>query len=138
MESMREVVIPDFYGLGRHIYKENLGFRPEMKEEARTPIPREIFRAMVEECRYHLGFYDPVTDQFYGVRTEDWPIPIVVMERNRDASPYIGYQCEGDPDACGGEVLMTFERVEDIWDNTVIDGVPLEEMIARSYITSFT
>ncbi len=138
MESMREVVIPDFYGLGEHVYKDELGFRPEMKEEARTPIPREIFRKAIEGWGYHLGFYDPVTDQFYGIRTEDRPVPVMIMDRDREASPYIGYQCEGDPDRCEGEVLMTFERVEDIWDNTVIDGVSLEEMIARSFITSFT
>lgn len=35
-----------------------------------------------------------------------------------------------------GQVIATFEKEEDIWDNLRIEGKSLEEIIPRSFITA--
>lgn len=137
MDNKREIALKDFYGHGRHVYKDELGFRDEMKEEARTLVAREVFRVLIEDVGYHLAFYDPVTDTFYGIQTETFPIKVKILPRDRTLSPYIGYQCNCDPDD-DGQVIASFDDVHQIWDNLQIDNTPFEDVIRRSFITSLT
>ena len=44
----RNIAIQDYYGPGEHIYEDELGFTPEMKEDARSWVAREVFRYEVE------------------------------------------------------------------------------------------
>lgn len=135
MYRKRHVALPDFYGYGEHIYADELGFRKEMKEEARTYVNREVFRYHVERVGLNLAFYDPVTDNFYGIHTETWPINVKILPRNRKESPYIGWQCESDTHD-DGIIISSFEDVRDIWDNLRIKGDCLETVLLRSYITA--
>lgn len=129
------IALKDFYGPGEHIFEEDLGFRQEMKEEAKSLVAREIFRVEIEEVHYNLAFYDPVTDNFYGIHTESNPINVKILPRNRDISPYIGWQCECDTHE-EGEIIASFNDVSQIWDNLKIDGSSLEDVLRRSYITA--
>ena len=96
MHRRRKIVLPDFYGYGDHVYTDQLGFLREMKHEARSLVTREVFRYHVEEVGLNLAFYNPVTDNFYGIHTESWPINVKILPRDRNESPYIGWQCESD------------------------------------------
>ena len=44
----RKIAIKDFYGKGKHVYEDEMGFRDNMKSEARSLVAREVFRYHVE------------------------------------------------------------------------------------------
>ena len=84
------------------------------------------------EVGLNLAFYYIDNDTFYGIHSEEFPILVKELPRDR-TEPYIGWQCDGDTHD-EGKVLYSFDKAEDIWDNVRIDGKPLEEVLERSYI----
>ena len=52
----RKIAIKDFYGKGKHIYEDQMGFDEKHKSQARTLVAREVFRYHVEEVGLNLGF----------------------------------------------------------------------------------
>lgn len=72
----RKIAIKDYYGKGKHIYEDELGFRKRMKSEARSLVAREVFRYHIEEVGLNLAFYYPKTDTFYGIHTESVPVKV--------------------------------------------------------------
>lgn len=136
MDRIRKIAIADFYGYGEHVYMDELGFRKEMKQEARSLVSREVFRYHVEEVGLNLAFYDPVTDQFYGIHRESYPITVKILPRDIKVSPYIGWQCESDTHDEPVVVIASFDDIHDVWDNLSIEGDTLETVLLRSYITA--
>jgi len=132
----RQIAIPNFYGEGKHIYEDELGWRELEKQESETDVSREIFRFEIERVGLNLGFYYIDNDTFYGIHTEGYPIKVKILPRNR-AEEFIGWQCDGDTHA-DGEVIASFDDVHDIWNNLKINGHSLEEVLARSYIVYLT
>ncbi|MBO4557524.1 MAG: hypothetical protein J5693_02825 [Bacteroidales bacterium] len=128
----REIAIKDFYGKGEHIYNEELGWGPDERRDAKSSVSREIFEFEVVRVGWNLSFYYIDNDTFYGIHTEEIPIEVKELPRDR-TEPYIGWQCEGDTHD-DGKVLYSFDNPEDIWDNVRIDGKTLEEVLERSYI----
>ena len=51
----RKIAIPDFYGVGKHIYEDELGWRLSMKKP--LVVSKEIFRDQVVDVGLNLGFY---------------------------------------------------------------------------------
>lgn len=136
LERQRIIAIKDFYGPGKHIYEDELGFRDIMLREARTLVPREAFRYHVENVGLNLGFYYPETDTFYGIHREVIPIRVKVLPRHLEWSDYVGFQCENDTHDDPVEVIAVFNDPADIWDNLVINGKPFEEVLRKSYIVA--
>lgn len=134
MERIRKIAIEDFYGPGKHVYTDELGFRFEMRDEARSYIPCEIFRYFVEDVHMQLAFYHIGTDAFYAINILEDPMVLKKLVRNAESVPHIGYQCDSDVDA-DGEVLLEFEEINKIWDECTINGESLENVLANSYIT---
>lgn len=130
--EQRKIAVENFYGDGKHIYVDELGWRPEERQEARTSVSKEIFDFEVVEVGLNLAFYYIDNDTFYGIHSEVFPIEVKELPRDR-TEPYIGWQCEGDTHD-KGKVLYSFEKAEDIWDNVRINGKTLEEVLERSYI----
>ena len=56
-EIRRKIAIKDYYGKGKHVYQDEMGFRKEMKDEARSLVSREVFRYHIEQIGLNLGFY---------------------------------------------------------------------------------
>ena len=48
-QIQRKIAIKDFYGKGKHIYEDQMGFDEQQKSEARSLVAREVFRYHVEE-----------------------------------------------------------------------------------------
>lgn len=136
MNRKRIIAIKDYYGPGEHIYEDQLGFREIMLDEARTLVARVAFKYHVEETGLNLAFYYPEADTFYGIHREVLPIRVKVLPRHRDWSDFIGWQCESDTHDEPVDVIATFDRPEDIWDNLVINGHPFEEVLRHSFITA--
>lgn len=133
IEVERQIAIPDFYGLGKHIYEDELGWNNYAKSEARSFISRDIFECVVVDMGLNLSFYYVDNDTFYGLHTESIPIELKILPRNRDEE-FVGWQCNGDTHS-SGEVLYSFdEQSMKMWETIRIDGKPLDEILERSYI----
>jgi len=128
----RKVVVPNFYGEGKHIYEDQLGWQLQTKQEAGSVVSREIFKFEVERVGLNLGFYYVDDDTFYGIHREQYPIDVKILPRNR-SEEYIGWQCNGDTHLDRG-VIASFDDERDIWDNLKINDHSLEDVLARSYI----
>ncbi|MBQ6064190.1 MAG: hypothetical protein IJK87_11285 [Prevotella sp.] len=135
IERQRKIAIKDYYGIGQHIYEDELGFSYRDLQEARTLGTREAFRFHVECVGLNLAFYYPATDTFYGIHTETIPIRVKILPRHREWSDFIGWQCDSDTHD-EGEVIAVFNSASEIWDNLRIDGKPFEEVLRDSYITA--
>ena len=130
--EQRKIAIENFYGEGKHIYVDQLGWQPEERREARSSVSKEIFDFEIVQVGLNLSFYYLDNDTFYGIHSERIPIEEKELPRDR-TEPYIGWQCDGDTHD-EGKVLFSFDKPEDIWDNVRIDGKTLEEVLERSYI----
>lgn len=131
----RVIAIPNYYGVGKHVYQDELGFRQRMKTEARSLVAREVFRYHVEEVGLNLAFYYPPTDTFYGIHTESIPVRVKILPRHREWSDFVGWQCESDTHD-EGDVIAEFDSAGEIWENLRIDNKPFEEVLRNSYITA--
>ena len=136
MTQQRKIAIPNFYGLGEHIYEDQLGWDEEAQRSAGSYNSKEIFDMMVVKIGLNLGFYYIDNDTFYGLHTECYPIEFKILPRDR-SEEFIGWQCDGDTHN-DGEVLASFDDEHNIWDNIKIDGKSLEEVLRRSYIITLT
>ena len=101
--------------------------------EASSLVSKEIFDFEVVQVGLNLAFYYVDNDTFYGIHTEHIPIEVKILPRDRDNSPYINSQCEGDTHD-KGQVIYSFKNREDLWDGIKIDGKSLEEVLNRSVI----
>lgn len=130
--EQRKIAVENFYGEGKHIYIDELGWRPDERREARSSVSKEIFDFEIVKVGLNLSFYYIDNDTFYGIHTEELPIKIKILPRDRTEA-FIGWQCEGDTHD-EGEVLYSFDNPKDIWDNVKINGKSLEDVLERSYI----
>ena len=128
----RKIVVKNFYP-NEDLYLDRLGWRENEKIEAGSFVSKEIFHYEVVYVGLNPAFYYVDNDTFYGIHTEAIPIEVKILPRDRDSTPYVGCQCDGNTHH-DGEVIASFERAEDIWDNLKIDGKSLEEVLERSYI----
>lgn len=132
----RKIAIANFYGEGENIYEDDLGWQDLQKDEAHSLVSKEIFEFEILHVGYNLSFYYIDNDTFYGLHMEWDPVEFKILPRDRSASKYIGWQCEGDTHA-DGEVLYSFstdEEINSMWDTIKINGKSLEEVLERSFI----
>lgn len=132
----RVIAVRDFWGPGKHIYEDQLGWTIDEKKEAGSLVSERIFEVEVVEVGLNLAFYYVDNDTFYGIHTECYPIECKILPRDR-TEKYIGWQCMADTHA-DGKVVASFDDEHEIWGNLRIDGKCLEEVISRSYIMSLT
>ena len=132
MKQNSEIAIQNFYGEGKHVYNSDLGWQKQQKEEARSLVSREIFEFEIVKVGLNMAFYYLDNDTFYGIHTECVPVEIKILPRDRN-EPFLGWQCEGNTHD-DGEVLYSFDDPAEIWDNVLIDGKKLDEVLERSFI----
>ena len=134
-EIQRTIAIPNFYGPGKHVYEDHLGFTKSMKAEARTFVAREAFRYHIEQTHLNMAFYYPANDTFYGILADSIPVKVKTLPRFRNVSDFIFWQCDNDPHD-EDQIIATFDDISLVWDNLKIDGKDFEEIILHSYITA--
>lgn len=128
----RKIVLRNFYGEGKHIYEDELGWTLDIRKEAGSVVSREIFYDQVVYVGLNLSFYYLDDDTFYGIHRERYPIECKILPRDRP-SQYIGWQCECNTHD-EGIVIASFDDENLIWDNLRIGGKSLEEVLRRSFI----
>lgn len=131
-EKNRKIVHKNWFNEGRHLYEDQLGWPQDAKEEAGSLVSREIFRYFVEILGLNLCFYYTEDECFYGIHAEDYPIKCKLLPCNEE-SEYPFWRCSHDThEDC--TVIASFDDEKDIWDNFIINGKKLEEVIEKSYI----
>ena len=131
--TCRKIAVANFFGNGKHLYEDQLGWTKTEKLEARSLVSKEIFFFEVIEVGLNMAFYYVDNDTFYGIHTENRPVEVKILPRDNPDSPHINSQCKGDTHV-EGEVIYTFENPTDMWDNIEINGKSLQEVLMRSYI----
>lgn len=134
MELTEQIVFPNFFEDGKHLFANQLGWQPNHKSEAHSVVSKEIFDCFIVGCKLNLSFYYVDNDTFYGLHTEGNPIEFKILPRDT-SQPFIDWQCDGDTHK-DGQVLysFSFDNIEQIWDTITIDNKSLEEILERSYI----
>lgn len=135
MEMKRKIVVRNFYGVGEHIFEDQLGWTKFEKMEAHSAVSKDIFEFEIVKVGLNLAFYYVDNDTFYGLHTERIPIELKILPRDKQEE-FIGWQCECDTHE-EGKVLYSFnKRTMEIWDTIKIDGKELGEVLERSYIVT--
>lgn len=132
MSKERVIAIPDYWGKGDHVYKDELGWSSEDRREARSNVSREIFEYNMSIGR-NLTFYYIENDTFYEFFGELEHVELVKPPRDMSQKD-IGWQCDSAshyPPEC--ELVQRYERDEDIWPNTLIDGKTLDYVLDHSF-----
>ena len=134
MEAVnRTVALANFYGDGKHLYEDELGWWPSVKEEAHSMISRDIFEYEIVHIGLNLAFYYIDNDTCYGLHTESLPIEFKILPMDKSQKNTC-WQCEFDTHD-DGEVLFSFDELSmNIWDTIRIDGKKLGEVLERSII----
>lgn len=136
MKLERKIAIKNFYGSGKHIYEDQMGFTVEIRDEMRSNVTHDIFVYALGELGYELGFFYTGDENFYFIATMEQPIQVLSLPRDTSISRFIGWQC--NPDAYEfGTVLATFSTAQEIWDNFRIQDKTLEEILPQAYILRF-
>ena len=129
----RKIAVPDFYGEGKPVYEDELGWWKETKEEAHSLVSRDIFEYEIVKTGLNLAFYYVDDGICYGLHTESLPIEFKILPMDK-ASKYPCWQCDFDTHD-DGEVLYSFNELSmKIWDTVRIDGKGLGEVLDRSVI----
>lgn len=130
------VVVPEFFGKGKHLEVWQLGWQPENRREVKSSVSKKIFNTYVNECHFNIIFYYVKDGNFYGIHAEECPTP--VFRFKKEVGQYI-YDQLGDQDThdySDGEILYNVPCDQKIWDVVRIDGKPLEEVLQDSYIVN--
>lgn len=113
-----------------------MGFTLSIRTDIHSNVNREIFLYALGELYYEMGFYYAVNETFYFIATMESPIQVLKLPRNSAYSHYVGWQCDVTAYEFG-EVIATYDTVEELWDDFRIDGKSLEEIIPQSYVMRF-
>lgn len=132
-DEKRIIVIRDFHGPNEHLYEDQLGWRIEDCEDARSNVSREIFECEVVRIGWNLTIYYVDNDTFYQIFGECSPIVMIEPPRDR-TKPHILWQTEPCVTPFEGKHIKTFGRDEDVWDELRIDDKSFDDIIERSYI----
>lgn len=92
----RVVAVKDFWGPGKHVYEDQLGWTMDEKKEVGSLVSKKIFEVEIVEVGLNLAFYYIDDDTFYGIHTECYPIECKILPRDR-TEMYIGWQCNARP-----------------------------------------
>ena len=86
MEAVnRTIALANFYGDGKHLYQDELGWWPSVKEEAHSQISRDIFEYEIVHIGLNLAFYYIDNDTCYGLHTESLPIEFKILPVVRES-----------------------------------------------------
>jgi hypothetical protein len=133
-----DIVVANFFGLGKNLEVWQLGWQPENKREAKSSVSMKIFKTYVEDGHFNMIFYYVEDGNFYGIHSENCPIP--VFRFKKETGKYI-YDQLGDQDTHDyddGEVLYMISENESVWETVKIGDKSLEEVLQRSYIVNIS
>lgn len=139
-----KIIIPnffrniDFYGKeGDHALRQSdLFWWKSAMSDAMSDDPETIFRYFIEEVGFNMVFYWVEDGNFYTIETEKFPIEVRRIYKDPDwDGKYVFHSAVDGTCSCArGEVLFSFQDVTKIWDECVINGKHLSEILPNSAI----
>lgn len=137
-----EILIPNFFRVGydgdKSVRKCDLGWSESTKRDAQSDYPETVFRYIVEIVGLNILFYYLKDGCFYTIETEKCPIEVrrLYPNPNWDGKYEINKAgMDGEPHTnSAGEILAHFDDPTMIWGGLKINGVPIGDVIAESFI----
>jgi len=138
-----DVVIKNFFDkeiFGQSDLREcDLGWSDMLIQDAQSDDPETIFRYVVEIVGYNILFYWLEDKHFYTIVTERLPIQVKQLDANPQWDGKYEYNKAGigGPNTeSPGEVIAEFDSSIDLWDQLMIDGQVIGNVLKNSYIMS--
>jgi len=133
-----EIIIEDFfrYPEPHHLMKSYLGWHKTDMSDARSDDSETIFRYYIEEVGFSMSLFCIEDREVYIIDLEKYPIEIRKCHHDPEwngRNELFKFKMGGNHHA-DGEILCSFEDASQIWDNLVINGKHLIELIPQSYI----
>jgi len=136
----RKVIIPDFLGSGKHVYRSDLGFRLDItpkefgkSNKNRTMDLDGIFTYYMERVGDAIVFYDPVVENFYAIVHERDGYVIRFCRRHLMITPYLGKsgldQILNRGESYGAQFLSVHTHSVEMGEDN------LHDVLNRSYLT---
>jgi hypothetical protein len=132
------IVVPNFFGKGKHLETWQLGWQPENRREAKSSVSKKIFNTYVEIGHYNIIFYYVGDGNFYGIHAENCPIPIFRFKKGASRYPIYQIEDKDTHDYADGEIMYEIPSGKSVWETVTIDDKPLEEVLQNSYIVSIS
>lgn len=139
MNKESKILIPDFFGLGKPLLANQLGWSAMQKRETKSSVSRKIFESYVEDWGRNMVFYYLGDGNFYGIHSEQCPTPVFRFKKDL-SEPFI-YDQLGYGDTHNfeeGKILYMVPCDQKIWEVVKIDGKSLEEVLQNSYIVNIS
>ena len=133
-----EIIVENFfrYPEPTHLMKSDLGWTKRDIADARSDDSETIFRYHIEEVGFSMSLFCIDDREIYIIDLEKSPIEIRKCNHNPEWDgeyELFKFEAAGDHHA-DGEIICTFDDASKIWDNLVINGMHLSELISRSAI----
>lgn len=139
----RHVIIDNFFNVGVHgditLAEEDLGWKENLIFDAQSDDPETIFRYYVEIVGLNILFYWVEDRNFYTIETERSPIEVRKIYDNphwdgKREYMKAGIEGDGPRTSSAGEIIATFDDPTRIWDELMINGFKIGDVLKRSAI----
>ncbi len=143
MESREKgkILIPSFWRVGEDgdhaLYASELGWRESEYKDVMSDNPEKVFRYYVNEWGFSLLFFWVKDMNWYTLDMEKYPVELRRLRRNPNWDGkwvYENVDCIYPEHHADGDVIMTFEDDSRIWNDLVINGVHIEQILNESLI----
>ncbi len=132
------VIVPNFFGEGENLEAWQLGWQPENRSETKSSVSKKIFNTYVEVCHFNMIFYYVEDGNFYGIHSENCPIPVFRFRNEDEKYIYDRLGNQDTHDYRDGELLYMVPSNKSVWRTVKIDGKSLEEVLQNSYIVNIS
>lgn len=143
MESSEKgkIVVPNFWRVGEDgdhaLYEKELGWRESEYKDAMSDNPEKVFRYYVNEWGFSLLFFWVKDMNWYTLDMEKSPAELRRLRKNPDWNGewvYENVDCVYPDHHADGDVIMTFEDDSRIWNDLVINGEHIGQILSESVI----
>lgn len=129
----RKLIIDNWMEYHPFITEDELGWSEECARDALSEDPEKIFEYF-RHSFFSIIFYYVDDGNFYEFFMESTPQKFWRIPKKKDwDGKFVGRQISWE-NHCEGEVLMEFDEDSDLWNTLKIDGVPIGDVLKRSYI----
>lgn len=133
--SLRDIVIPEFYGPNDHLYRDELGCPIELRRSARTANAYKVFDYLMNLWA-NVDIFDPVTHIWWGIHAERKLAPVGRMPYD-PTQPYEMMRWGQDThDMEEKDIVCYVIEPQELWRQHVFAGRTLEELFRDGYINS--
>ncbi len=141
MNENDKILIPNFWRIGNNgdhaLYKSELGWQERDYSDAMSDDPRKVFNYYVEEVGFSILFFWTRDMNWYTLDMETYPFELRRLRKNPDWDGkwvYENVDCIYPEHHADGDVIMTFEDDSRIWNDLVINGEHIEQILNESLI----